>query len=334
MKLSSLFASHMVFAANKPIRVFGEGQGRVCIRFAGLAAETVSEGKNWLLELPPLPAGGPYEMEIDLDGTSIVLQDVRIGAVYLFAGQSNMQFKMKESATAREEYRGDERLRMFVSHRVTEDERFTPADGWIVAAEDNVSDWSAIGYLTASRLVRDGEAVGVVGCYQGASVIESWMPEGTCQKLGIEIADEDKHIDHFKVPFADWNGEGVLFDKTLSPLFPFSFSGVVWYQGESNATPAEGAVYLKMLAALIDIWRERFMDAELPFVVVQIADCLSRRGEGWSRVQQAQLEIADVQSGVVTVISKDVCENDNIHPPTKDKLSRRIAAVLQRSYGR
>jgi hypothetical protein len=37
---------------------------------------------------------------------------------------------------------------------------------------------------------------------------------------------------------------------------------------------------------------------------------------------------------VVTVISRDICETDNIHPPTKDKLAKRLAeTIMERNNG-
>jgi len=62
---------------------------------------------------------------------------------------------------------------------------------------------------------------------------------------------------------------------------------------------------------------------------VQIADfCYSPNKEAWKLVQKAQYEVQNMRENVTTVISRDVCENDDIHPKTKDKLAERIAEVL------
>ncbi|MBR6748626.1 MAG: hypothetical protein IKM07_06775, partial [Clostridia bacterium] len=71
-----------------------------------------------------------------------------------------------------------------------------------------------------------------------------------------------------------------------------------------------------------------FADPGLPFIVVQIAEYTPRYDDGWRAVQKAQLDVQGMRNGVKTVISADVCETDDIHPPTKDKLSRRIADAL------
>ena len=70
------------------------------------------------------------------------------------------------------------------------------------------------------------------------------------------------------------------------------------------------------------------MDSELPFIVVQIADCLSRDTDAWHLIQAEQMRAQDVIANVRTVACRDVCENDDIHPPTKHVLSKRISDLL------
>ena len=64
MKLNPLFTNNMVLAAGKPIRVFGEGNGKVEVTFCGNTAASNAKDSKWLVELPSMEYGGPYEMEI------------------------------------------------------------------------------------------------------------------------------------------------------------------------------------------------------------------------------------------------------------------------------
>lgn len=169
-------------------------------------------------------------------------------------------------------------------------------------------------------------AVGLISCYQGASVIESWLPEGTLEKNGIVIPDEGKNIDHFFENYSSWNTDGTLYEKALGQVVPFKVSAIVWYQGENDASSGEAPFYKDELKLLIDAWRKDFDDLSLPFVIVQIAD--TYKGIGWKTLQKAQYDIQSEVNCVKTVISADVCEKDEIHPPTKDKLSQRIADAL------
>ena len=89
----------------------------------------------------------------------------------------------------------------------------------------------------------------------------------------------------------------------------------------------EGKVYADELAELIRIWRRDLLNDKLPFIVIQIANFI-RGGEGWPYIQQAQIDIQSKAPFVKTIISADVCEDDDIHPPTKHKLAERMTKCL------
>jgi len=319
----------MVLPAKKPLPLWGTGTGEAEIRFAGQTRRTrcAADG-TWSVEFSPMEYGGPHTLTAIFEDCTVVLDDIYIGEVYLMAGQSNMQFKLKESSYPKESYAGNPRMRLFVAARPEEGEPFTPSDGWTVATEENVAGWSALAYHVGQMQSEKGIAVGLIGCYQGASVIESWVPEGTFERIGIHLGKEQKYGDHFHQKYGRWNGDGFLYNVSLSTLFPFPLSAVVWYQGESDVSLPESEVYEAELAELIRIWRRDFKDERLPFVVVQLADYIGRAGAPWQNIQQAQARIPSRVDRVQTAVSADVCEDDNIHPPTKIRLARRICDAL------
>ena len=57
----------MVFAANKPVRIFGEGVGRVRVEFLGNTYSGYGHFGKWEIELPAHPYGGPYEISISME---------------------------------------------------------------------------------------------------------------------------------------------------------------------------------------------------------------------------------------------------------------------------
>lgn len=333
MKLDPIFTSHMVFAAGLPIRIYGKGKGIATVRFAGNEKSTASDNGEWLLELPSMPCGGPYSLEAELDGDIVILDDIYIGKVFLCAGQSNMQFKLQSAKCPKELLMPNIKLRVFTTRRM-ESERFSSDDGWVVADSDAIPDFSALGYFIGNDISQNEDvAVGIIGCYQGASMIESWVPEQVYQKAGIAVDDDKKHGDYSNPLFERWNRDGCLYNFQFSQVKPFSVSAVVWYQGESNTSFEGGKVYAQMLKILIDVWREDLRNSELPFVVVQIADFVHRLADDWRMVQKAQLDVQEMTANVKTVISSDVSETDDIHPPTKHILAQRIVAALNELKG-
>ena len=322
--LNPIFSTHMVLQANKPVRLFGEGEGEVAVRFNGATYRAVAED-GWLMELPPMPYGGPHTLEVVLNGEGKVLEDVHFGDVYLLGGQSNMEFKLRVSSEPTERYAANENVRFFTVDRMEDTETYHARDGWIPLTRENAGCFSAIGYHVGQELAEPNRKIGLIGCYQGASVIQTWIPREVALKAEYRV--EDKYRDHVKYPI--WNGDGVLYDYMIKRILPYSMAGVLFYQGESNTSDSEAAIYFAMLTDLIESWRRAFRDASLPFTVVQIADYPPRMCDAWRAIQEVQLEAQKVVPFVNTVVSRDVCETDNIHPKTKKKLAQRIAALLK-----
>lgn len=336
IQLSPLFCDHMVLPARKPIRVYGSGSpDSIRVSLNGLTAPAVGAfpvgcGVTWIAELPPMTYGGPYDLTVTRFDETVVLRDVYVGEVVLLGGQSNMQFKMKESRVENPgDFCGNPLLRLFTLDRIEDSDKYHTRDGWIVCEREDVGEWSAIGYHTGMNLTAAlGCAVGLIACYQGASVIESWIPAGECDSLYVPM--EQRHIDHTYEVYQVWNGDGVLYESMFRPLIPLAMSAVAWYQGESDTTVAEAAVYTDELAAMIRRWRADLRDPALPFALIQIADFAPRADAGWWNLQAAQAKAAEVIPGTELVVIRDVCETHEIHPATKSGLSARLADALIR----
>ncbi len=319
--LNSIFTSHTVLQAGKPIRFFGDGDGTVAVSFNGERKENVAHGK-WLIEFAPCQYGGPFVVDVELDGVLTTLSDVWVGDVYLLGGQSNMEMKLRETSFPLEQYTENENVRLYVVDKPKKEE-ITSADGWVRLTSENAAQFSAIGYHVASALARKDRKIGLVGCYQGASVIQTWMPKEVAAQEKFQV--QNKYKDHTKYPH---NGEGQLFEYMVEKILPYSLNTVLWYQGESNVSDDEASLYLPMLEELVSSWRMAFKDDSLPFIVVQIADFDGRDFDAWHLIQREQMRAQKVIPNVKTVVSRDVCESDKIHPMEKEVLSRRIADLL------
>ena len=330
--LSPLFSDHMVAAENQPLRVFGKGDGTVGVAFRGAHARTVSTNGSWCVEIPAGAAGGPFVLDVDLGGERRTISDVHVGEVLVMAGQSNMQFTLRDAGAKPESWREDHLIRCYSLPRPEPGAPFSPKDGWVRLTRKNAGAWSMVGYYVALRRAaeRPGVAIGIVGCFQGASAIQSWMPAKMVDDPKFRLPEGGRHHDDYKhEKYAAWNTPGALYEKTFMHLAPYVVSHVTWYQGESNTGHLESEVYPQMFAAMAAQWRSDLRRADLPFTVVQIADFDGRRDADWRALQDAQLKIPEVCPGVTVVKSADVCESNNIHPRRKSRLAERIAATIR-----
>ena len=87
----------MILQRDSKINIWGwaSKNEKIRIKFNGKKYKTTAntDGK-WLLQLPPMKAGGPYTMKIDASN-HLVINDILIGDVWLCSGQSNMVHQMK-----------------------------------------------------------------------------------------------------------------------------------------------------------------------------------------------------------------------------------------------
>ena len=331
MKLDKLFCDGVVFAEGKPVRVFGEGECRVTVKLCGAESSAEPYNGKWVAELPAIGAGGPFTLFVTDGEESVTVNDVFVGRVYLVAGQSNAELQLRDTDEPLSGYKDDALLRcFFVKRPWQEADPYDPGTGWLGVKADGVGAWPAIGYLAGRETRRaTGRPVGVIACSQGASVIESWLPKDDAEKFSLDTGK--LMADHFDPAYSAWNRCGVIYEKMLSPLFPFSLSGVIWYQGESDTTIYEGEIYDAELLRFMQTVREGARDKDLRFAVIQIADYdgrLEDDPEGWRSIQTAQERAAAKDENAVLVASKDVCESCRIHPARKTELSARAAKVF------
>ena len=332
MKLNNIFSDNMVLAEARPIRIFGTGKGIAKVTFLG--DEKVcknTDGDSWEVVFDAKEAGGPYELCADLDGEKTVLKNVYVGIVCLLSGQSNAELPLKDTNTSKVLYRDNPNVRCFFVDRPWNGrEAMAAEEGWHVAEKNAIANWSAIGYLAGTSIATEtGKAVGMIFCYQGASIIESWLPKFPIG--GIVVPEADLHPDHAYPDYKAFNTPMAIYNAMLKAFAPFAFNYMIWYQGESDTTGAEAAVYDRYVAELLKGVKELFGIPKFKMALVQIADFKPRdewHPEWWTDIQIAQKRAADSDPDIKLVVSRDICEDNEIHPPTKTALSERIAQTL------
>ena len=118
----------------------------------------------------------------------------------------------------------------------------------------------------------------------------------------------------------------IAYNAMIAPLIPMKLKGILWYQGESNASRAQE--YKISFPLLINSWREKFGE-NLPFYFVQLstfetAGKNSNEGSSWAELREAQIHTLRLKNTAMAVTT-DVGNPNDIHPRNKKTVGERLA---------
>ncbi len=185
ISLPKVFSHNMVLQRGMPIPVWGKAaKGATVIASMGkLSATTVADSNgNWKVKLPKAKAGGPYVLTVSEKGkphTTIQLENVLIGDVWIASGQSNMEWPVQQAQNAQEEIGAANfpQIRFLI---VPQKISLTPKDdiapaGWKVCDSETVSRFSAVAYYFSRRIHQDQQVpIGIIQTAWGGTPIEAW----------------------------------------------------------------------------------------------------------------------------------------------------------------
>ncbi len=365
--LSPAFGEHMVFQQNNPIHLSGTaGVGdEISLKIANQSGNCVAdvEGK-WRLTLPQVPAGGPYSLQVSVNGKiNVDWKDILVGEVWFCSGQSNMEFRLDQSengklAVSRAD---DNQMRMVNFHSIaaTSDiawdsltlgrvQQLDYFEGsWQKDSPSAASGFSAIAYHFGKVLrAKLGVPVGLVEVAVGGAPVESFI-----DRTNIDANPELSNIN------ANWFGNDLVMEwcrqravKNLSlgsnllqkhPFFPgyvfeagiYPFKdlpvrGIIWYQGESNAH--NSSFYETALPELVRSLRTLWNSNELPFIFAQLS---AIQRTGWEVFRDTQRRLAGKIDHAALVVTSDLGDSLNVHPIRKKEIGYRFALqALQKVY--
>lgn len=119
----------------------------------------------------------------------------------------------------------------------------------------------------------------------------------------------------------------LCYNTMIEPLLPFAIKGVLWYQGESNASRA--FQYQTTFPLLINDWRTKF-NTDFPFYFVQLATFNtkgnSNEGCSWAELREAQTQTTSLKNTAM-VVTTDIGNPKDIHPKNKETVGQRLAAI-------
>ena len=120
----------------------------------------------------------------------------------------------------------------------------------------------------------------------------------------------------------------ILYNKMIHPLHNFPIKGVIWYQGESNASTTDALEYRKLFKTKITDWRARWGIGDFPFLWVQLANYMKASEHpsesSWAVLRESQTAALDLKNTAQAVII-DIGEADDIHPRNKHDVGYRLS---------
>lgn len=366
LQMSELYSDNMVLQHGQSLDIHGKADAgeKVTVKIAGQKVRTVA-GTNgkWSVTLRPLKAGGPYTLSISTGKQELIYKEVLAGEVWLCSGQSNMEFRLNQSATGKRDIpqASNDRIRLFdmkarwrtdavewdasVLDSLNHLQYFTDTS-WEVCSPETAGRFSAIAYYFGKMLQDSLKVpVGLICNAIGGSPAEAWVDRRTLEYEFPAILRNWTQNDFIQ----DWvRGRAALnvkksshkfqrhpyepcylYESGILPLQQYAVKGILWYQGESNAHNKDA--HEKLFKLLIQSWRKNWNNAELPFYFVQLSS-LNRPSWPWFRDSQRRLmnEIPNTGMAVCT----DCGDSLDVHPTRKQEVGERLARwALSETYG-
>lgn len=372
--LPSVFADNMVLQQKQENPIWGKAKPGESIKvsvFGQQFSTTADNNGDWRLKLAAMPAGGPYKITVNGENT-IEINDVLVGEVWLCSGQSNMEWRIKDSKHAPVETvtANYPDIRIMKIPRVGIDTpQFDIETQWEKVTPQSIRDFSSICYFYGRRLHHAlGVPVGLIKNSWGGTPIEAWIPRDALEKSGDYqemLSHWDKLADNFNQTeydaqlkaFNAWNKAGrpkdkkvnkpkdilgggkrpaTIYNGVVNPTVGYGIKGAIWYQGEANGN--RGYQYRSLFPLLINTWRERWGQGDFPFYWVQLADFRAEKTtpseySDWAEVREAQTMTLSLPNTGQTVVI-DLGEGRNIHPTNKqDVADRLVRHPLAKDYG-
>ena len=306
-----------------------------------VSAVADSQTGKWLVRVQTPAAGGPYEITIS-DGDKTVLKDVLIGEVWFASGQSNMEMPMKgygsqPTRNGTKYIVGAKASRPIRVCNIKKQSSIAVQDSCAGSWEKNtpnaVAVTSATAYFFADALQNALDVpVGIIVSSWGGSSIETWIKREVFEKEYPEV--DLGHLDGKRPIKRKHHDPSLLYNGQVAPLIPFTFKGIIWYQGEQNRAWPDKYVHLQR--SYVKMMREEFQVPDAPFYCVQIAPYPYDNGRKTHSAYLCEAQQKAVEglehAGYVTTV--DIGGYGTIHPCRKQEVGQRLAwLALRNDYG-
>ena len=339
INMPALFHDGMVLQRNQVNKLWGTAKAgqQLTLTFGGQVETTnVNADGSFTFTLEGLEASNESRtLTIASETSSLKIEDVVVGDVFLLSGQSNMAWKIKQLGTPyTDNVKKDADypdIRYYaVSKNLDADfeqiygNKGVPDKPWLKTNQETVMEYSAVGFYFGRKLYKEKQvSIGLIDCSQGSSYAEAWISEDYIErhvdlKPYLVSSVQSGNAQYYRNP-------GVLYENMLSRVLPYTVCSVLWYQGEANASYYQN--YHKVLPAVIDCFRESYDNDALPFVIIQLSGY--ENTDFWPYIREVQDSVAKVTLYSALVSTIDVGEAERIHPRDKEPVGERCALAVR-----
>ena len=281
---------------------------------------------RWKATLTGIPAGGPYQLRLEVGRDHALIASFYVGDVWLLAGQSNMEGVGQMSGAAsphplvrvfslRREWRlAEDPLHLLAEspdkchHR---EQQCSPEEGEMKRRMNPKGVGVGL-YFGREMVKRSGVPQGLICTAQGGTGMDAWSPER-------------KHL----------GGES-LYASMLASVQATGqpLAGVLWYQGESDANAKCAPEYTRRMEGFVAACRRALRQPCLPWMGVQIGRYFNAGTEfaPWNEIQEQQRLLPSRISHLEMVSAIDLPLDDSLHVGSDgfQVLAKRLARVADR----
>lgn len=332
LTVDSQIQDEMVLQRDHKINITGTVTpgSEVFVKFGNIQVSAMADANGkYNAVLPELKAS---KKESDLVITDsfkhkVVKKNIVVGDVWLCSGQSNMEFPVRVSSTAKETLaqKPNHNIRLFYTgKKYSLEEQSSVKGNWSHANSSNVSYFSAVCFYFGEKLQRDlNIPIGLIDSSWGGTPIKAW----SVSKFDWNMAAPKEH--------PEWQ-ESALYNGMIAPHHKLPIRGINWYQGEADAWQAKN--YRVMLTQMIRDWRKKWNDNSISFNIVQLANFTYGMDKGadsaLAEFREAQLQVSQEVENVGIAVTTDIGHKTDIHPTDKKTVGERLALqALNKSYG-
>jgi hypothetical protein len=276
--------------------------------------------------LSSIPVGGPYRLRLEAGRQQADIKSFFVGDVWIMAGQSNMEGVGRMTGAAKPHplirafsMRRDWRLAQDPLHLLAESPDACHAGAQCSAKAGEESRRNAVkgvgvGLFFAREMLERSGGVpqGLICTAHGGTSMQQWSPDR-------------KHL-----------GGQSLYASMLTSVRASGqpVAGLLWYQGESDANPADAALYTRRMKKLVATSRRDLRQPRLPWMTVQLGRRFTDPASpvAWNSIQEQQRLLPEKIKYFETVPAIDLPMDDQIHVGAAGfpRLALRMASVADR----